>query len=208
MGIDLRQGSFVPASVILQELHDQPPADPVTLQQLIERLGQQSFGIFILLLAIVATIPGIAFLAGLLLLITSLQMMLGRPELRFPGWLSKRELPTRHVGAVMKRAIPILAYLERAIYPRLASPTEATKRVIGAIIFVLAVRLLTAPFPFSNVLPAILIAFISLTYLEQDGLLLLVGIVAGCLALIAEFGAIWHLLHEAKWIQVLSNFVR
>jgi len=63
-GFDLTQGSFVSASVILQELHDQPPTGPVTLQWLMERLGQQSFGIFILLLAIVATIPGIAFLAA------------------------------------------------------------------------------------------------------------------------------------------------
>ena len=195
------KGGFVPASVILQKLHDHPPTGPVTLQWLIERLGQQSFGIFILLLAIVAAIPGIAFLAGLLLLITAVQMMLGRSELRFPGWLSNRELPTRHVGTVMQRAIRILAYLERAIYPRLASPTEATSRVVGAIVFVLAVRLLTAPFPFSNVLPAILIAFISLTYLEQDGLLLIVGVVVGCLVLMAEFGAIWHLIHDAKWIQ-------
>jgi len=129
----LTQGSFVSASVILQELHDQPPTGPVTLQWLMERLGQQSFGIFILLLAIVATIPGIAFLAGLLLLITAFQMMLGRSELRFPGWLSTRELPTRRVGIVMQRAIRILAYLERAIYPRLASPTKTTKRVVGVL---------------------------------------------------------------------------
>jgi hypothetical protein len=199
----LTQRSFVPASVILQELQDRPPTGPVTLQRLMERLGQQSFGIFILLLAIVATIPGIAFLAGLLLLITALQMMLGRSELKFPGWLSNRELPTRHVGTVMRRAIPILAYLERGIYPRLASPTEATRRVVGVIVFVLTVRLLTAPFPFSNLLPAILIAFISLTYLEQDGLLLIVAVVVGCLVLVAEFGAIWHLIHDAKWIQGL-----
>jgi len=200
-GFDLTQGSFVPASVILQELHDRPPTGPVTLQWLVERLGQQSFGIFILLLAIIAIIPGVAFLAGVLLLITALQMMFGRAELRFPGWLSNRELPTRHVGTVMQRAIPILAYLERGIYPRLASPTEVTKRIVGMIVFVLAVRLLTAPFPFSNVLPAILIAFISLTYLEQDGLLLTAGAVVGCLALVAEFGAVWHLIHNAKWIQ-------
>ena len=41
-------------------------------------------------------------------------------------------------------------------------------------------RLLLTPFPLSNILPAILIAFISLAYLEQDGLLLIVGLMAGC----------------------------
>ena len=108
--------------------------------------------------------------------------------------MATRELPTRHVGAVMRRAIPILAHFERAIYPRLAAPPDITRRVVGAVIFILTVRLLLAPLPLSNVFPAILIAFIALTYLEQDGLLLIVGLLAGCLFLIVEFSAIWQLI--------------
>lgn len=194
----IQRGKVLRASLILRELHDQAPTGPVTLQWVMERLRRQSFGMITLILGIVALAPGVSLLAGLLLLVPASQMMLGYSELKFPNWMATRELPTRHVGAVMRRAIPILAYFERAIYPRPAAPPEITRRVVGAVIFILTVRLLLAPLPLSNVLPAILIAFIALTYLEQDGLLLIVGLLAGCLFLIVEFSAIWHLIHDTK----------
>ena len=158
-----REGKFIPASLILQELHDQAPAGPVTLQWVMERLRQQSFGMIILILAIAAAAPGVSVLAGLLLLVPSFQMMIGLSELKFPRWIATRELPTRHVGAVMRGAIPILKYLERAIYPRFATPSGTTRSVVGVVIFVLTIRLLLAPLPLSNILPAILIADLSRT---------------------------------------------
>jgi hypothetical protein len=192
--------AFVPASTILLALRDQAPAGPVTLRWLMDNLHQQSFGMIMLILGIAAAAPGISLLAGALLLIAAFQMMCGRSELRFPHWMATRELPSRPVDAVVRRAIPILACVETAIYPRFATPPEATKRLVGSAIFVLTVRLLLTPFPLSNILPAILIAFISLAYLEQDGLLLVVGLVGGCVLLILELGVIWQVTHDAKWL--------
>lgn len=192
--------TFVTASATLRGLREQSTTSPVTLQWLMDNLHQQSFGMIMLILAIVAAAPGISLLAGFLLLVAAFQMMLGRSELRFPNWMATRELPKRPVDAVVRRAIPILACVESAIYPRLATPPEATKRIVGLAIFILTMRLLLTPFPLSNILPAVLIAFISLAYLEQDGLLLIVGLVTGCLLLILESGLIWQLAQGAKWI--------
>ncbi len=192
--------TFVPASAILQGLRDQAPTSPVTLQWLMENLHQQSFGMIMLILGIAAAAPGISILAGMLLLVAAFQMMLGHSKLTFPNWMATRELPRRPVDAVVRRVIPILAFIESAIYPRLATPPEATKRLVGLAIFILTVRLLLTPFPLSNILPAVLIAFISLTYLEQDGLLLIVGLLAGCLLLILEWDLLWQLAHDAKWM--------
>jgi hypothetical protein len=200
-GFDLARNTFVPASAILQNLHDRAPTGPVTLRWVMTRLRQQSFGVMMLISGIVATAPGISLLAGVLLLVAAFQMMLGHSELNFPGWLAERELPTRQIGAVVQRAIPILVHLERAIYPRLAIPAEPTKRVVGLVIFMLAVRLLLTPFPLSNIPPAVMIAIISLTYLEQDGLLLIVALLTACVFLVVEFAAIWQLLQHAKWIR-------
>ena len=156
-----------------------------------------------LILGIVAAAPGISLLAGILLLVTAFQMMLGHSRLRFPNWMATRELPRRPIDAVVRRAIPILACVESAIYPRLRTPPETTKRLVGAVAFLLTARLLLMPFPLSNILPAVLIAFISLAYLEQDGLLLIVGLLAGCLLLILDLNMIWQLTHDAKWIKGL-----
>ena len=144
-----REEKFIPASFILQQLHDQAPAGPVTLQWLMGRLRQQSFGMIILILAIAAAAPGVSVLAGLLL-VPSFQMMIVLSANSHSRWIATRELPTRHVGAVVRRAIPILKYLERAIYPRFATPPGPTGRVVGVVIFVLSIRLLLAPLPLSK----------------------------------------------------------
>lgn len=162
------------------------------------RLGPQSFGMTMLISGIAAATPGISYLAGLLLLVTSSQMVLGRSELTFPNWLAKRELPAAHVDVAMQRATRVLVKLERIIYPRLLFSPQAIKRAVGCIVFVLTARLLLAPLPFSNVVPAILIALISLAYLEQDGLLLVGCILLGALVLAVEFGAVAVFVHAAS----------
>jgi hypothetical protein len=193
-----QEGKSIPASLILQQLQDQAPAGPVTLQWLMERLRHQSFGMIIFILAIAAGVPGISVIAGVLLLVTSFEMLIGFPELTVPSWMARRKLPTRHVGAVVRGVIPILKCLERAIYPRFATPPGTTRRVVGVIVFVLTIRLLLAPLPLSNIIPAIFIAFISLTYVEQDGLLLILGLSLACLFLVVETGAIWQLIHDVR----------
>ncbi len=77
-------GAFVPASVILQKLHDQAPAGHVTLDWLMSSLQKQSFGLITLVLAVVAAAPGISLIGGLLLLIPAVQMIAGRPAPTFP----------------------------------------------------------------------------------------------------------------------------
>ena len=65
----------VPASVLLQRLHDEAPADHFTLGWLMGRLHKRSFGPIMLLLAVVAIAPGVSTVAGLLLMIPASQMI-------------------------------------------------------------------------------------------------------------------------------------
>jgi hypothetical protein len=209
VGIEVTQGrdnvgTLVPVSAVLQTLHDQAPNGHITLEWLTGGLQERSFGMTILILALISLTPGISALGGALLWIPALQMMLGRPNLWFPRWIAVREIPTRHLGPIARRAISIIARLESIIHPRFSKPPEATKRIVGAMILLLTVRLLLNPIPMSNILPAALIAFIALTYLEQDGLLLIVGLLAGCLVLIVDLGIIWQVVHHANWLSLLG----
>ena len=120
----------IPASVVLQELHDTAPADQLTLGWLMDRLQKQSFGLIMLLLAIVAIAPGISIVGGLLLLIPAFQMIAGRAAPVFPRWIADRPLPTKHLGAVVQRAISVLKYIEKVVRPRCPAPPELTKRVV------------------------------------------------------------------------------
>src|SRR6476620_5879344 len=69
---------LVATSVLLQRLHDEIPADWFTLGWLMHSLHKRSFGIIMLLLALVAIAPGLSIVAGLLLVIPAFHRADGR----------------------------------------------------------------------------------------------------------------------------------
>jgi hypothetical protein len=176
------------ASTILEDLLARKPPEPVTLDWLTRSLQKHSFGLFVLLFAVVAAVPGISVLGALLLLIPATQMILGLSAPSFPRWIAARPLPARAAAPALQRAVSILKSVEKAIYPRCAMPPQPTKRLVGTVVLVLTTRILLVPLPFSNVIPAVLIALISLAYLEEDGVLLLLSTAAAFLLLVMEFG--------------------
>jgi hypothetical protein len=194
----------IAASIVLQELHDAAPADQFTLGWLMDRLQKQSFGLIMLLLAIVAIAPGISIVGWLLLLIPAFQMIAGRTAPVFPRWITDRPLPTKHLGAVVQRAISVLKYLEKVVRPRCPTPPDLTKRVVGIFVVLLSARLLLMPIPLSNILPAILIALISLGYLEEDGVLLWISLLAALVVLAVDLRLVWDILHGAKPMRLLA----
>ena len=192
--------AFVLASVLLQRLHDEAPADHFTLGWLMGRLHERSFGIIMLLLAVVAMAPGVSIVAGLLMMIPAVQMIAGKPDPVFPRRIADHPFPTPRLAALVRRAVPVLRYLERAIHPRWPIPSGATKRLVGAVVLVLDIALLFTPLPFSNIVPALVIALISLAYLEEDGLLLLIALLAAVIVLAIELVLIWQAVRGAQWI--------
>ena len=193
-------GVLIPTSVVLQRLHDEAPTDHFTLGWLMGSLRKRSFGIIMLLLALVAIAPGVSIVAGLLLMIPAFQMIAGQPAPVFPRRIAARPLPTRHLAALVQRAVPVLRYLEKVIHPRWPTPFEATKRLVGAVVVILNTTLVFTPIPLSNVVPALVIALISLAYLEEDGLLLSIALLAAVIVLAVELVAVWETVLGAKWI--------
>ena len=85
----------------------------------------------------------------------------------------------------------------RKTTPRATPPAwpnhVTTRRIVGVVVILLSLRLLVVPLPFSNVLPALLIALISLAYLEEDGLALSISLLAGAAVLAADLGLLWQM---------------
>jgi hypothetical protein len=192
--------AFVLTSVLLQRLHDEAPAGYFTLGWLMGSLRRRSFGVIMLLLALVAIAPGVSIIAGLLLMIPAFQMIAGQPAPSFPRRIASHPFPTRHLAALVQRAVPVLRYLEKMIHPRWPTPFEATKRLVGAVILILNATLLFTPLPLSNIVPAMVIALISLAYLEEDGLLLSIALVTAVIVLAVELAVVWQTVLGAKWI--------
>jgi hypothetical protein len=102
-------GVLIFTSVVLQRLHDEVLVGHFTLSWLMARLHRRFFGIVMLLLALVAIAPGVSIVAGLLLMIPTFPIMAGRAAPRFPRRIADRPLPTRHLAALVQRAVPYCA---------------------------------------------------------------------------------------------------
>jgi hypothetical protein len=57
-----------------------------------------------------------------------------------------------------------------------------------------------SPIPFSNVVPALVIALIALAYLEEDGVLLSVALLAAVILLALALAAVWETVRGAELI--------
>jgi hypothetical protein len=192
--------AHLPTSEVLQDLLNEAPADHFTLDWLISSLPERSFGIIMLLLAVLAMVPIGSVVPGLLLAILAAQMTAGRQGPVFPRRIAGHPLPTRHLVRMGRQPILVLKYLERIIRPRWPMPLGATKRVVGVVVLLLTGVLLLAPLPLTNVPPAADIALISLAYIEEDGVLLAIALVAGLILLAIASAAVWGAIVSAIWI--------
>jgi hypothetical protein len=153
-----------------------------------------------LLIALAAIVPGLSIVAGLVLMIPAFQMIAGKSAPAFPSRVAARSLPTRHLAAVVQRSVPVLRYLERVVHPRWHSPLGPTKRLVGAVVVMLSATLVFIPIPLSNVVPALVISSISLAYIEEDGVLLSISLLAAVIVLTVAAAAVWETVVGAKWI--------
>jgi hypothetical protein len=180
-----------PSSRVLQELLAQAPADFFTLAWLTSFLRERSFGIMLLFTGLLGTIPVGSTIPGLMLLALAIQLIVGRREPVFPAFISHRPLPTRHLVSVGRRAVPILLFLERAVHPRWPGAFDALKHGVGVLILLLTVALLLTPVPLSNVVPAVIISLMSLAYVEEDGLLLMLSVAAAIAYIVLISATVW-----------------
>ena len=155
--------AHVPTSEVLDGLLEEAPGERVTIAWLLDSLSERSFGIVMLIMGLVALVPGASAVIGVLLAFPALQMILARKSPAFPGFIARRQVPTPRLARLIARINPGLRRLERLIRPRWPTPFVATKRVVGFVVLLLGITLLV-PVPFSHVIPALVIMLLSLAY--------------------------------------------
>jgi hypothetical protein len=194
---DPGERSRVPTSVILERLVQAAPPGTVALSWLVDNLGARSFGILMLLMALVGLVPGASAVIGVLLAFPASQMILARPAPVLPRFIIGRSVPTDRLSRLLKRVIPALSFLERVVRPRWRTPFEATKRVVGSVILLLGVTMLV-PIPFSHVIPALVIMLLALAFLEEDGVLLCIALAAAMVSLSITAAAVWGVVAAGR----------
>jgi hypothetical protein len=180
----------VPTSVILEGLVDNAPKDYVTLDWIIDHLGARSFGIVMLIIALVGLVPGASAFIGILLAVPAIQMMMARPAPVLPRIIAGRRISTPRLARLLERVISVLKRMERVVRPRWRTPFEATKRALGLVILLLGTTLL-APIPFSHIIPAVVIMLLAFAFLEEGGVLLCITLAAAAISPSITIAAVW-----------------
>ena len=86
---------------------------------------------------------------------------------------------------------------------RWSTPLEGTKRLVGVVVVMLNSAVVLAPIPLTNVVPALVIALISLAYLEEDGLVLLIALLAAIIVMTVAVVVVWETVFGGKWLSDL-----
>jgi hypothetical protein len=194
----------IATSVILEHLLNEAPGDTVTLAWLIGALRQRSFGLVMLLMALVALVPGGSTVIGVLLIFPAVQMILARESPSLPRFIASRRISTERIARVCRRAAACLRWVETFSKPRWQTPIQATKRVVGFVVLLLAPTLVW-PFPFSQIIPALVIMLLALAYLEEDGVLLCVALAAALVSLAITGATVWAGIKVTDWLAPLFN---
>ncbi|MDZ4734827.1 MAG: exopolysaccharide biosynthesis protein [Rhodospirillaceae bacterium] len=192
--------AYVPTSVALERLIAAAPADEVRVDWVVNRLDQRSFGLMMLVLGVFGLIPGITSLAGILLLFPAVQMILGREHPALPNFVAGWRIRTARLQGTLAHVRPLLQRMERIVHPRWLNPFGKSRRLVGIVVLLLAITMLP-PVPLFHIVPASAIILISFAYLEEDGLLLALGMAAAAISLAVTGVTVWGALHATGMIE-------
>lgn len=189
-------------SDVLKDLAD-GSLERVSVGAILHAFGDRAFGALLLVFALPNALPmppGTSAVLGAPLVFIAFQLMIGRPVLWLPGFITNRSMKREDFATLAAKIDPWVRKLERLLKPRAQIlTTPFADRLTGLACFVLSI-ILTLPIPFGNMPPAVAITAFALGMIESDGM----AIGAGWLGTIISF-AILAALSTAITVAV-SNF--
>lgn len=180
-------------------------AGSVSLDELMSAMGRSSiaFAILILSLPALTPIPGpFGLVFGSCLAIVSLQIIAGFRRIWLPQFLGRRQISGSTIDLMVRYTAPMVARVETLLRKNrmrhFAGPRAQSFLGVPVLLLAIAVAL---PIPFGNLLPVAALVMIALGLMERDGLVAILGVAMGVVAL----GATGGLVYAAAW--GLGSFV-
>jgi hypothetical protein len=164
--------------------------DRVTIGDVVDAMGQRSFGPFLLIPALIdispiGSIPTLPTLLAVMIVITAVQLLLERKTLWLPGFITHRGAKAEKVKKAADKLDGLARRLDRWFHGRLPALTSpwfqrlAALAIIGLTFTIPPLELI----PLATTAPMAAIAAFGLAMLVRDGVLMLVAF-AGSLAAI------------------------
>lgn len=181
------------ASEVLGEVVQNGNTDKITFADLKTSLHERGFGLLLLIfsLPLVAVPPGLTMVACLPSVFLSVQMVIGMDSPWFPKWLGKKSIKRSTLAAIIKKLTPFLYKIERLMRPRLhIASSKKGEQLIGAFALLFSISI-AIPLPFTNFVPSIAIAVMSLGLLSRDGLIIISGMIIGTIGCTITFSVLF-----------------
>jgi len=191
--------TYVPTSVHLARMLDRAEGARVSIGWLMEQLGRRSFGLTLIVMAVIGFLPGASTFVGLLVAWPAAQMVLGHEVAVLPSLVARRQIGVDRLARVIRLVAPRLAWVEGLIRPRWPIAFQATKRLTGVVMMLLGLTMIS-PVPFSQVVPALVVMLLALAYLEEDGIALLIALVAAVASLAITGVTVWGAVETVDWL--------
>lgn len=162
-----------------------------TVGELVDLHGDRGFGLLLLILALPAALPipapGYATPFGVLMVSLGFQMLRGRPSPWVPGFAARRTISYKMLSFSVRNGRVPLRVAEVLVRPRLGRLARNRRFLAGVgLTVMLMAAFMSLPIPLTNTAPSFVIFVLAAGMLEEDGLLLLGGLllapVAACIA--------------------------
>lgn len=179
----------------LQELLQEEGS--VSVQELLEKAGDQTFGFAIVLFSVFTYLPAISTLSALACLLLGWQMCRSHPH----PWIPKRIADLQlHQGHTKQRLATLESYMRR-LGPRPLIGRPLSHRWTGlAVLWTAFLAALPLPIiPFANVLPAAGLTLLGMALLEERPALAWLGVTISLVTtvyFIMSSGAVFFAIHK------------
>jgi len=177
---------------LLDRLQGESGGQDVSVGHILDTIGSRGAGPLLLVPALVAVspvaaIPGLPTLLALVIVLFAAQILIGRQRIWAPDALRAREVEAGKVEKIAERLQPVAGLMDRFLARRLtwAAGGTATRVAAGAVILLC---LLVPPLevvPGAVVAPMLAIALIGLAMMVNDGIFMLIGLLAAAASVAA-----------------------
>tara|TARA_R110000850_G_scaffold112512_3_gene226504 strand:- start:885 stop:1484 length:600 start_codon:yes stop_codon:yes gene_type:complete len=158
--------------------------DTVSLDDILDAVGQRSFGPVLLLVGLIVLapligdIPGVPTLCALVVLLFSVQLLLQREHFWLPKWLLNRSVKSSSLNKAVELSRKPARFVDRLVKPRLTFLIRGyiPARLVALCSIGIALMMPAMEFiPFSANLAGAVLTFLGLALVARDGVLALLA---------------------------------
>lgn len=164
---------------LLDELATGDPAEELSLEQLLDRFSERSFGLFLLFVMLPTFLPvpvGMGAVSGVLASLIGLQFLARLEHPWLPGFVARRRIHRSRLVHFRDRMGRVIGWIEKLTKPRMQGMFDqpVAHFATGLLLTVLGIAL-ALPLPLTNYPFGLVLLAYAFALIERDGALMLVA---------------------------------